>query len=192
MPPVKILVIINEILSVFYAIAEQWVQIMKVLVLSDSHSYLSLMQQSVNLIQPDVILHLGDYYDDGASVAQNYPEIPFYQVPGNCDWGRCSLSVKEDLITELGGVKLFMTHGHRYRVKSGTQMLLMAARAANVQAVLFGHTHEPECYQSPDGMWVLNPGTCGHYSGSVGYMVIENEKIVSCRILRREDLEVLK
>jgi hypothetical protein len=46
-----------------------------------------------------------------------------------------------------------------------------------------------DCHQEPDGLWVLNPGSCGYYGGSVGIIEVEKRKILSCRILRQSDLE---
>ena len=62
---------------------------MTILVLSDSHSTLRFMRQCVDTIQPDVLIHLGDYFDDGAVLKEEYPQIPLLQVPGNCDRYRC-------------------------------------------------------------------------------------------------------
>ena len=82
-----------------------------------------------------------------------------------------------------------MTHGHRHDVKRRMDRLLQDARASKVQAVLYGHTHVANCYQEPDGLWVLNPGSCGSYSGSAAVMEVLDKKIISCRIIRQEDLE---
>ena len=36
----------------------------------------------------------------------------------------------------------------------------LAAREAGAQAALFGHTHQSLAEQR-DGLWLINPGTCG-------------------------------
>ena len=162
---------------------------MKILVLSDSHSGLSPMRRSIDKVKPDAIVHLGDYYDDGEIMAEEYPHIRFYQVPGNCDRYRCPPTVPEILILPVCGVLLYMTHGHRHQVKMHTGALLRDARSSGAAAALYGHTHYAECYQEPDGLWVLNPGSCGSYSGSAGLIETENGKIVSCRILWQKNLE---
>ena len=82
-----------------------------------------------------------------------------------------------------------MAHGHKHGVKSYLGALLRDARACKVDAVLFGHTHTALCRREEDGLWVLNPGSCGYFGGSAGLMEITNGKIKSCRILRQEDLE---
>lgn len=161
---------------------------MKILVLSDSHSSLRLMRSAMDSIKPHAVIHLGDYFDDGEVLRQEHPDIVFHQVPGNCDRYRLSGLHAEVLCYPVCGVKLMMTHGHRHMVKSGLYRLMADAREAKVQGVLYGHTHVADCHQE-DGIWVLNPGSCGHGGGSVGVMDVENGEIRSCRILRQEDWE---
>lgn len=161
---------------------------MKILVLSDSHAALSFMRLCVNKVKPDAIIHLGDYYDDGEALKEEYPGTRIYQVPGNCDRYRCPSGIPEILIPRIDGVDLYMTHGHRHNVKSYLGSLLRDARAAKVQAVLYGHTHRSDCHQEEDGLWVLNPGSCGYYGGSAGILETHNGKIVSCRLLQEADL----
>ena len=60
---------------------------MKILVLSDSHGNVDNMVQAVTHTAPDWILHLGDVMADGEKLHAMFPEIPFEQVPGNCDYG---------------------------------------------------------------------------------------------------------
>lgn len=161
---------------------------MKILVLSDSHSSISFMRRCVNAVKPDMIIHLGDYYDDGEIIHEEYPQILFHQVPGNCDRYRCPPGAKEILVIRARGPKLYMTHGHRHYVKQGIGMLLADARREDAQAALYGHTHIPDCHQEPDGLWVLNPGSCGG-SGSAGIMEIEDSKICACYLIQQADLE---
>ena len=162
---------------------------MKILVLSDSHSTLSFMRRCIDAVKPSVILHLGDHYDDGQAMQEEYPGIVFYQVPGNCDRYRCRPDQPEILIPRIGGVDIYMTHGHRHSVKSYLGALLRDARKAKAQAVLYGHTHVPDCHREEDGLWVLNPGACGSSGGSVGLIEAENGEIQTVRILKAQDLE---
>lgn len=162
---------------------------MRILVLSDSHSSLRFMFQCVDALMPDAIIHLGDHYDDGETLREEYPTIPLYQVPGNCDWYRTPPGVRDILVDRVLGVDLYMTHGHRHNVKLYTGQLLDDARACRVAAVLYGHTHVAECYREDDGLWVMNPGSCGYGNCSCGIMEVENGKIIACRILRQADVE---
>lgn len=160
---------------------------MKVLVLSDSHSALSFMRRCVRMLAPDVVIHLGDHYDDGEALAEEFPQIRFYQVPGNCDRYRYDLNVPETLVENIGGVRFLMTHGHRQGVKMGLSRLIADARSVEAAAALYGHTHQDYC-QLHDGMWVVNPGSCGYYGGSAALIIVDNEKISGCRILRQSDM----
>ena len=164
---------------------------MKILVLSDSHSSLRFMRSCIETVKPDRMIHLGDYYDDAVAMVEEYPHIPLTQVPGNCDRYRCPPFVQEVLSEKIDGAYFYLTHGHRHMVKQRMDMLLRDARACKVAAVLYGHTHIADCHQEDDGLWVLNPGSCGYYGGSAGLIETENGKIVNCRLIRQENLEEL-
>lgn len=164
---------------------------MKILVLSDSHSTLSFMRRCIGAVKPDAIVHLGDHFDDGEAMKEEFPGIPFYQVPGNCDRYRCRPGQPEILIQRVLGVDLYMTHGHKHSVKSYLGALLRDARAARVGAVLYGHTHVADCHREEDGLWVLNPGSCGYFGGTAGLILVQDRKITDCRILKEEDLSVM-
>lgn len=161
---------------------------MKILVLSDSHSALSFMTYCVRRLQPDAVFHLGDHYDDGESLAEQFPGLRLYQVPGNCDRYRTPPGVVEVMLVTLDGVRFYLTHGHRHFVKTDTYALKADARKARADAALYGHTHVAACNQEPDGLWVLNPGSCGYFGGSAALIETTPGRIVSCRILRDSDL----
>ncbi len=160
--------------------------ILKILVMSDSHSGMSFMRYCVDKLKPDHIIHLGDYYDDGRALAELYPHIRIHQVPGN---GDCfGVGAREPLVLcyDIGGVRIFMTHGHKHGVKGGDGLLVSAAKAMQAQVALYGHTHEADCYKDENGMWVMNPGSCRGYSGTVGLVEIEDKKVTSCRLVGQE------
>ena len=162
---------------------------MKILVLSDSHSTMSFMRRCVDHVKPDAIVHLGDHFDDGQALQEEYSYIRFYQVPGNCDRYRCPPGQPEILIMPVCGVELYMTHGHKHSVKSYLGALLRDARASKVQAVLYGHTHVADCHREADGLWVLNPGSCGYFGGSAGIIEVRDGSILSCCLLEDRDLD---
>ena len=162
---------------------------MKILVMSDSHSGLSFMRRCVAAVKPDALVHLGDHYDDGEVIARENPHILMHQVPGNCDHYRLLRPAPSVLCYPVCGVKLFMTHGHEHQVKQTRVRLIKAACEAGAQAALYGHTHIPDCHRESDGLWVLNPGSCGSSAGSVGLITVQDGKIEDCQILHYEDLE---
>lgn len=161
---------------------------MKILVFSDSHSSLSFMRTCLAAVKPDAVIHLGDHYDDGEVLKEEYPGIPLYQVPGNCDRYRVPGFVPEILIRPVFGVNFYMTHGHKHGVKMGIGALLRDARLSKSDIVLYGHTHVMDCHRESDGLWVMNPGAAGH-GGSAGLIEIEKNKITTCRCFDRWDLE---
>ena len=162
---------------------------MKILVLSDSHSGLRFMRDAIQRVKPNAVVHLGDYFDDAQAMAEENPQLAFHIVPGNCDRYRLSRPAPETLCYEVCGVRLFMTHGHNHGVKMTFGPLLRDARSMGAQAALFGHTHCAHCVREDDGLWVLNPGSCGSSGGSVGLIEVQGKNIVCCKILHQEDLE---
>lgn len=165
---------------------------MKILVLSDSHSALRFMRRCVQAVKPDAVIHLGDYYDDALTIQEEFPGVPLYQVPGNCDRFRCPPGQPEILVQPVCGVNLYMTHGHRHNVKMTLTTLLRDARGSRVDAVLYGHTHQADCRREEDGLWILNPGSCGYFGGTAGLIETKDHGITACRILREEDLPAAK
>lgn len=163
--------------------------LMKILVFSDSHSGLSFMRNVIQTVKPDAVVHLGDYFQDGEAMAEEFPYLTFHQVCGNCDRYRCPPFARQVLCYRVCGVDLYMTHGHIHGVKTGIFRLLKDARDSGVQAVLYGHTHVADCHCEEDGLWVLNPGSCSSSGGSAGLLETDKNIIVSCRILRQSDLE---
>jgi predicted phosphodiesterase len=147
------------------------------------------MRRAIQAVKPNAVVHLGDYYDDGEAMAEEFSYIPFHLVGGNCDRFRSYGIPREMLCYDICGVRLYMVHGHNHNVKSSIYSLLLDARRENALAALYGHTHQADCHQEPDGLWVLNPGACGSSGGSVGLIEVEDRKIVTCRILRQADLE---
>ena len=112
---------------------------MRILVLSDSHGCVEPMEQCVERVQPQVILHLGDCVRDAQRMEERYPQIPLLGVPGNCDYGGLD---QPERLTELGGGRILMMHGHTRHVKSGPMAAIYAARECGADILLFGNNLE--------------------------------------------------
>ena len=135
-------------------------------------------------VQPDALIHLGDYFADGQALAAAFPDIPFYAVPGNCDQYKPGPFPPAVRIVELDGIRFYLTHGHKHGVKFDLSKLKADARREDVDAVLFGHTHE-QLNQCDNGLWVINPGACGAFAAGAALIATEDNKISHCALLTR-------
>ncbi len=118
-----------------------------------------------------MILHAGDI-----SVPRVLAELeqvaPVAAVRGNRDWFRFKdLPLKR--VVEIGGKRIGLTHGHlswggyardklAFLLRGPQTFEFFAQRAAkeieNVDALVFGHNHEP-MIKEIDGKLVINPGS---------------------------------
>jgi len=142
---------------------------MKILVFSDSHGMTASMCDAVMFHHPDAVLHLGDHSDDTVELRMLFPETPIYAVRGNGDYG-ASEPLTMELVFE--DVKIFMTHGHTYRVKLDPSGLINSALCSGAKMLLYGHTHVP-MWDVADDMIILNPGSVG-YGGT--YAVLDAKR----------------
>jgi len=128
---------------------------MKIMVVSDTHgNYLAPLACLDENSGVDLIVHLGDEICDGRML-NNLTQIPIILVPGNCD---PEAREPRELCGVIGGQRIFMTHGDRYRVKNGLDALVSKAAEEKASVVLFGHTHVP-LVQKENGILLVNPGT---------------------------------
>lgn len=134
---------------------------MRFLVVSDSHGNRYALRRVISE-QPaaTVVFHLGDGAREAGDMADASPGITIKQVCGNCDWGFSGL-LPESGLEIIGGKRVFYTHGHKYGVKTGLGRLIIAARKANADIVLFGHTHIP-LVEYKDGIYFINPGSLNY------------------------------
>lgn len=126
----------------------------KVIVLSDTHRNREVLQRLFPIMQEsDYVIHLGDHVQDMQPFSAELGD-KLIRVRGNCDF---SCNVPEDLFVEIDGVKLFLTHGHRYRVKSTLLNVGFEALAFDCKAALYGHTHLADITEY-EGVKLINPG----------------------------------
>lgn len=146
---------------------------MKILILSDSHGDTAALRQAITRENPDRVFHLGDMYRDAQRIVSAFPNLPLDAVLGNCD-AYSGAEGPEELVTTAGGVKFFLTHGHKYHVKMSTSFLFREGLNAGADVICFGHTHRAVC-KMHNGVWMVNPGTAGGVGGPATYAVAEAE-----------------
>lgn len=158
----------------------------KILVLSDSHGKLNPMLMAVEAESPDLIIHLGDCWEDAGRLKAKYPQIPMERVPGNCDYS----NEQAERIIVVEGKRLFICHGHTFNVKMGYLNLELKSEELGVDATLFGHTHRAY-YESNNGITFLNPGSIGSppFETPASYGILE---IDGCTDTLRYDVRFLE
>ncbi len=147
----------------------------KILVLSDSHGAAAPLFKAAKLHNDaDIIIHCGDSNNEVDALIEKYPDKTFYTVRGNCDF---MSSFPDKIITEIGGYRFFITHGHLYNAKWTIRDLIYAAQENNSDFLIYGHTHT-ELNEYYDGMYIMNPGSVG-YSKTYGIIEITDKGILT-------------
>lgn len=149
---------------------------MRILVVSDTHGdYYSLKKAIDAQRNADIIIHCGDSRDELEDIKIMYSDKAIIAVKGNCDFGSTLPFVEERVIE---GKKLFITHGHLYNVKMTLYPLTCAAKEANADIVIFGHTHNA-LNDYDDGLYILNPGSLSGYNASYALIDVTEQGIVT-------------
>ncbi len=144
---------------------------MRIVVISDTHGRTGVIDKILSN-QPEAkqVFFLGDNIGDIEDFEFLYPEKSFYAVPGNCDFGSFAPNTG---VKEVGGVKVFYTHGHTLGVKYITSNLLASAKQNDCKIALYGHTHVSKILYE-DGVYIVNPGSASRSrEGSESYAVID-------------------
>ena len=141
----------------------------------DTHNLLKLVPV---MEAADAVLFLGD----GISSLEVLPETvtsKLIAVRGNTDF---FCRVPSELLVEIGGKNIFITHGHVYGVKSGWEEIARMAHASGAHICLYGHTHT-YAKTSFRGVMVINVPPIGNKRTSCGgsylELVINGDKVTS-------------
>lgn len=124
----------------------------RIAVVSDTHGNIENIRPLLHRIgQVDALYHLGDHAEDAIGLSRIL-NCGYVSVRGNCD--PFSAAPLETTV-EWHGRRILLLHGHTV---AGRQHLFYAAKQANADAVLFGHSHVPSV-ESFEGVLMLNPGS---------------------------------
>ncbi len=127
----------------------------KIGILSDTHGNHDAIKLAMSrLRQMDHFIHLGDYCRD-AEYMKKLTRKPVDSVRGNCDYNS---ETTDEKMLEIGGLKILLTHGHKYKVKYDNTLLSYRAEETIADVVLFGHTHIPETFCEGRRVF-FNPGS---------------------------------
>jgi len=145
----------------------------KIVVVSDTHGNLSALESIYQIMkESDYIFHLGDHQRDIMLFAREFGD-KIHSVKGNCDMGG------GDEIVEIDGVKILITHGSDYGVKSSLTRLSFRAKEVGAKVVFYGHTHVAKIDEF-DGITFINPGAMtGFLDKTYCYAVLYNGKLTA-------------
>jgi len=126
---------------------------MKILIVSDSHGRADLLARIVEDVQPDHMIHCGDF----CTPLDQLPGVSRSVVRGNCDWEE----VAEEQVWEGAGLRFYVVHGHRHHVKRDLSLIHVRAEETGAQIACFGHSHVPLLKQR-ENILFINPGSIAH------------------------------
>ena len=144
----------------------------RIVVFSDTHRDIdNCIRVLDNLINVDMVIHLGDHTFDAESISYLYPDIEFIKIRGNND---LDYSVPCETVVECEGIKIFCCHGHMYTQDS----LFLLAEDEGCSIILCGHTHVSTIVEK-DNITLMNPGSISRPRDahcSYGIIEVENDK----------------
>lgn len=131
---------------------------MKILVVSDTHrkneNYLKIVEMLGKL---DMVIHLGDVEGSEYTI-QEAVSCSVEMVAGNNDFFS---DLPSEKILQIGKYKVMITHGHRYYIGMGNEMLKREAIVEGADIVMYGHTHRPVIDISKN-IIAVNPGSLSY------------------------------
>lgn len=130
---------------------------MKVLICSDTHrrheNYIKVVESEGPF---DLLIHCGDT-EGGEYLISEAAGCHSEIVMGNNDFFS---NLPKEALFELGGKKVWVTHGHNYYVSLDTAIIKEEAVARGANVVMFGHTHRPLI--EDEGLLCINPGSLSY------------------------------
>ena len=144
---------------------------MRIGVISDTHGDQATIRQVIKLLTDvDMWLHAGDCSQD-VEYLKDLVAVPVISVRGNCDGNS---TAKIDEFVDDDGHRIWLTHGHCYGVKQGTQDLVRWGKHHDVVAVVYGHTHVPDNHWC-EGLLIFNPGSAYGSHATCGILDIDDD-----------------
>ena len=145
---------------------------LRVGLISDTHGL--LRPQAVEFLRgSDLIVHGGDICD-GAILTALAAIAPVIAVRGNNDHGAWAERLRESELFRVGDAFIYAIHD--------VAAIDIAPRAAGVQVVVSGHSHQPSIRRD-DGVLYVNPGSAGprrfKLPISVGELTIDGASVAA-------------
>ena len=139
-------------------------------VVSDVHYDRSTLRKIEQVMdEADYVVVCGDGFLSLADYLVKYDK-KLIAVKGNCD----GVSLDTEITFEVEGVKVLVTHGDKYSVKTDLTRLFYRAKEVLADLVLFGHTHIAVVEKEED-VTLVNPGSLSlpaNFEKSYAYVVV--------------------
>lgn len=160
----------------------------EVLIFSDSHGNPDRVSEVLRRNRARQVFFLGDGLRDLAFAPLDGREL--CAVRGNCDWSD-GFDTPTEALEIVDGCRIFLTHGHKYGVKSGLGAAISAAAAREADVLLYGHTHEAYEETLPAGtplangtalqkpLLIICPGALGDRKASFATLTIRPEGLLA-------------
>ncbi|MGC9965632.1 MAG: metallophosphoesterase family protein [Syntrophobacteraceae bacterium] len=150
---------------------------MKIVVMSDTHlgemtdGFKTLCSEFCD--DADMVIHLGDL--DKVPVLNYLEQYPLEAVAGNMDEYPIQQRLPGQKVVKAGPFRLGIAHGWG---PPGGIRLRLEQQFTGVDAILFGHTHQPLIHEENGLLW-FNPGSVfqgrGALPGSIGVLRIQDK-----------------
>ena len=148
---------------------------MRILVVSDTHrkdeNFLKLVKKLGKL---DMVIHLGDV-EGSEEIISEASGCRVEMVAGNNDFFS-DLPIEKTFY--IGKYRVWITHGHRYYIGMGNEMIKQEAVAQGMDIVMYGHTHRPVIDISKNVI-AINPGSLSYprqENKKPSYIIMELDK----------------
>lgn len=127
---------------------------MRILIVSDTHRENYIYVKLCERYKPDMVIHCGDI-EGSEYIINEAAKCPVIMVGGNNDFFS---DLKRDEEFSIGKYKIWVTHGHRYYVSMGPEIIADEARSRGINILMYGHTHRP-FISKEDDLVIINPGS---------------------------------
>lgn len=161
-------------------------------VMSDSHDNIHNVEKALKAFREmdiKLVIHLGDIISPfivRRMAELKYEGLTITAIYGNNDGDRVLLNkmftsagwriLDSPALEVVSGKKLLMMHGHG-SIEYSRELAYSLARGMDVNAVLYGHTHQKDSKIINDKV-VLNPGeTYGHLTGSATVAILDLDEM---------------
>lgn len=149
---------------------------MNIMIVGDDHGYdvfpIAYDDAIKRFRNVDMLIHTGDSECFDCEYYKNICKCQVHMVRGNNDFSQ----IPQECIVNVENIKMFVTHGHRYRVYSDIQTIAYAAQERNANIVIFGHTHHA-LHQKGNNIELINPGSLSgirSFVKSYAMLIIKN------------------